>query len=111
MVFALQTIVAALVIAFTSWLSGRRPELAGFIIAMPIASLLALAFSWLQHRDAEAGIAFARSILLAVPVSYLFFVPFFLSGRLNLGFWDCYFAGLVLLAGGYFVHRALTAMI
>ncbi len=111
MIFTLKIAISAVVIAFASWLSGRRPELAGFIIAMPIATLVALVFSYYEHKDPQATITFARSILLAVPVSYLFFLPFFVSDRLNLGFWDCYFAGLVLLGAGYFVHRALTALI
>jgi hypothetical protein len=109
MIFALKIAVSASVIAFASWLSGKRPELAGFIIALPIATLLSLVFSYLEYRDAEATISFARSILLAVPISYLFFLPFFLSDRLHLGFWDCYFAGLILLGAGYFVHRAVMA--
>lgn len=111
MIFTLNVIISAAVIAFTSWLSGRRPELAGFIIAMPVATLIALVLSWFEHRDAQTTITFARSILLAVPVSYLFFVPFFLSDRLNLGFWECYLAGITLLGVGYFIHRAITAII
>lgn len=111
MFFLLKIVVSAAVIALASWLSGRRPELAGFIVALPIATLLALVFSYIEYKDEQATITFARSILLAVPVSYLFFVPFFLSGRLNLGFWDCYFAGLILLGAGYFIHRGLTSVI
>lgn len=36
--------IATIVIGFASWLAGKKPELAGFIIALPIVSLLALAF-------------------------------------------------------------------
>ena len=43
----------ASVIVFSSWLSQKRPDLAGFIIALPLASLLALALAHLQHGDAE----------------------------------------------------------
>ena len=77
----------ASVIVFSSWLSQKRPNLAGFIIALPLASLLALALDHLQHDDAEKSIAFGQSILLAVPVSYLFFITFFYPklGRLGFG--------------------------
>ena len=37
----------ASVIVFSSWLSQKRPDLAGFIIALPLASLLALALAHL----------------------------------------------------------------
>ncbi len=40
--FTFKIIVAALIIAFSSWLSGIYPKLAGFIIALPIVSLIAI---------------------------------------------------------------------
>lgn len=54
---------------FSSWLSQKRPKLAGLIIALPLASLLALALAHLKHGDAQKSIAFGQSILLAIPVS------------------------------------------
>ncbi|MFT5391133.1 MAG: hypothetical protein ACI8PT_001325 [Gammaproteobacteria bacterium] len=66
--FALKMAIAATVIAFSSWLVGKKPELAGFVVALPLASLLALAFSYGEHRDSEASILFAKSILVGVPV-------------------------------------------
>ena len=54
---------------FSSWLSQKRPKLAGFIIALPLATLLALTLAQLKHGDAQKSIAFGQSILLAIPVS------------------------------------------
>ena len=54
---------------FSSWLSQKRPKLAGFIIALPLASLLALALAHLKHGDAQKSIAFGQSIFWAIPVS------------------------------------------
>ncbi len=108
-VFALKMVIAAGVIAFSSWLSGKKPELAGFIVALPLASLLALAFSYAEHRDSAASIAFAKSILIGVPVSYLFFLPFFLADRAGYGFLVSYVSGLILLVAGFFIHRYLTS--
>ena len=48
--------LAAGVITFASWLSGKKPELAGFITALPLASILALAFSFVEHDDPAATI-------------------------------------------------------
>ncbi len=105
----LKVIIAAIIIAFASWLAGKKPEMAGFIIALPIASLLALVFTYLEHRDAEASITFAKSILVGVPVSYLFFVPFFFADKLGNSFWLSYLTGLILLVLGFFVHRYIMA--
>ena len=40
--------IAAAVISFCSWLSNKRPELAGFIIALPITTLIVLVFSYIE---------------------------------------------------------------
>ena len=111
MMMILKIGIAATVISFTSWLSGKKPELAGFIIALPIASLLALAFSQIEHRDAAASITFAKSILIGVPASWLFFAPFFFADRLGGNFWLCYGIGSALLVAGYFIHRAIVGII
>lgn len=105
----LKVATAAMVIALASWLSGRKPELAGFIIALPIASLLSLAFSYVEYRDPAASITFAKSILVGVPVSYLFFMPFFFSNKMGNNFWLSYLTGLVLLIIGFFIHRFIMA--
>ncbi len=71
----LKVLLTASIIVFASWLSQKKPELAGFIIALPLASLIALALGHVQHGNSEASILFAKSILIGVLVSYLFFYP------------------------------------
>jgi hypothetical protein len=99
------------VIAFASWLSGKKPELSGFIIALPIASIIAIAFSYMEHKNTENTVLFAKSILIGVPVSYLFFVPFFFAKNFNMNFWMIYSLGIILLIVGYFVHKYLTSIL
>jgi hypothetical protein len=111
MIFLSKVLLAALVIAFASWLSGKKPELSGFIIALPIASIIAIAFSYLEHKNTENTVIFAKSILVGVPVSYLFFLPFFLAKNFNMNFWLVYGLGIILLLIGYFVHKYITSLI
>jgi hypothetical protein len=54
---------------------------------------------------------FAKSILIGVPVSYLFFVPFFFAKNFNMNFWMIYGLGIILLIVGYFVHKYLTSIL
>lgn len=110
-IMVLKIVMAAVIIGFSSWLSGKKPELAGFIIALPIASLLALVFSYIEHRDDASSIIFAKSILIGVPVSYLFFIPFFFAEKYDYGFWVSYGIGLVLLVLGFFIHRYVTSLL
>ena len=107
MVFLLKAAIAGTLIALASWLSEKRPELAGFIIALPLTSIIALTISQIQTQNSENSILFAKSIIIGVPISYLFFLPFFLQTVAKFGFWAALIVGLVLLAIGYFIHQYL----
>jgi hypothetical protein len=99
-----KTIVAALLISFVSWLSGKKTGLAGFLTALPLTTLLALAFSHLEWGDSKQSVEYAKSVFVAIPVSLLFFIPFLMAQKFNLSFWACYSSGIALLGVGYFVH-------
>jgi len=103
-----KTIVAAILISFVSWLSGRETGLAGFLTALPLTTLLALAFSHMEWGDTKQSVDYAKSVFVAIPVSLLFFIPFLLAQKFNLGFWMCYSSGILLLGVGYFVHNFLV---
>jgi hypothetical protein len=107
----LKVIIVSCVIVFTSWLAQKKPALAGFIIALPIASMLALMFTYAETKDSVASITFAKSILTAVPISYLFFLPFFLSEKLKIDFIGTYILGVILLILGYYIHQYIMKLI
>lgn len=111
MQFVLNVLISASVISFASWLAGRVPTAAGFVVALPLASLLALPLSYHEHGDPFAAVLFARSIFVAIPVSLMFFVPFLLSDRWSLSFWQAYALGCAALPLGYFAHRAVTRLL
>lgn len=110
MTFAFNVLVSALAISFASWLSGRFPATAGFVVALPLATMLVLPLSYREHGSAETSILLAKSILVAIPVSLAFFVPFLLAGRLALSFWQAYGLGCLALTAGYFAHRFVVRM-
>lgn len=105
--------LSALVIAFASWLAGKRPDLAGFIIALPLATLLVLPLSYMEYQDPNNAVAFGRSILIAVPLSLTFFIPFLAAPLImpmmpeGYGFWGVYGLGLLCLIAAYFAHQAI----
>ena len=102
-----KTFIAAVIIALSSWMAGKQPRLAGFILALPLASMLALAFNQTEFGDSGKSVAFATSIVVAVPLSLLFFVPFLLAEKLRWPFWGLYAAGVLLLASGYVIHARI----
>jgi hypothetical protein len=101
-------LLASILISVVSWVSGKKGELAGFLTALPLTSMLALAFSQMEWRDSANSVAYAKSVFLAVPVSLLFFIPFLFAQRLNWGFWGCYIGGIALLGIGYFGHSWIS---
>jgi hypothetical protein len=105
MLLVLNTLVSAVVIGVAAWISKRYPVTAGFIVALPVATMLVLPLAYLQHRDAGSVFDMARSILVALPITLLFFIPFLMRDRLP--FWGAYAIGCALLPVGYFIHRAI----
>ena len=106
----LKIAISACVIAFASWLSNKKPDLAGFIIALPLGTMLVLMFSYAEYHDPVASVRFAKSILVAVPMSLLFFVPFLLADKLHFSFWALYASGFALLVAGYFAHGLILKL-
>ncbi len=111
MVFAIRAVLAAALITFASWLSGKKPALAGFIIALPLTSLVSLVFSYWEYRDMDKLNAYARSILIAVPLSLVFFVPFLLNRWLKMSFGVTMLCAIALLLAAYLVHSSLSRSI
>jgi len=100
-------LVSGFVIAFASWLAGKKPVLAGFIIALPLVSMLGIFLAYTEHRDMERINQFARSILVAVPLSLVFFLPFLFNKWLRLNFTLSFLLGIFLLVAAYFIHTMI----
>ncbi|MFQ5450733.1 MAG: hypothetical protein ACE5E9_08880 [Nitrospinaceae bacterium] len=111
LLFISKTVIAALLISFSSWLSEKQPNLAGFIVALPMATIIVLVFAHTEHQNPATSIAFAKSIFVGVPISLLFFVPFLLAEKLNISFWSCYLGGIALLVIGFFLHKAILTFL
>ena len=108
MTFVIHVAVSAIAISFASWLSGRLPNTAGFVVALPLATMLVLPMSYHEHGSAETSISLAKSIFVAIPISLAFFLPFVLSERFSLSFWQAYALGCAALPVGFFIHRVVT---
>ena len=99
-----KVIIASIVISFASWIARSDVKLGGFIIALPISSMLSLAFFNVQYQEPEATVQFARSILFSIPLTIVFFIPFLFAEKFKLPFWGLYGMGLALIFVGYAVQ-------
>ena len=107
--FIFKVIISSLIISFASWLSLKRPSLAGFIISLPIVSLITVALSYYEHKNLEKTTILAKSIIVGVPISLMFFVPFFFAKIFEMNFISTYALGIFFLLIGYFVHKFITS--
>ena len=105
--FALKLIISSALIASVSSLAGKKPFLAGFLIALPLTSILTLCWSYYEYRDMEKLNSFAVSILTSVPLSLLFFLPFVLNRWLKMNFALTMASGLGLLLVAYLIQSAI----
>ena len=104
-IFIAKVLFSAGVISFASWLSIKKPVLARFIIALPLLSILSIAFSYAEHKNLDKTILFAKSIVVGIPASLTFFLPFFFAKTLGLNFITTYVIALFFLVIGFITHR------
>ena len=105
--FILKVLLSGLIISFASWISVKKSILAGFIIAIPLQSILSIAFSYAEHKNLDKTILFAKSIIVGIPASLTFFLPFFFAKTLGLNFLTTYCLALFFLIIGFIVHKLI----
>ena len=109
--FLINLALSATIISIVTWVSNKNPSLGGFLVALPISTMLVLGFSHAEYQDPVASIKLAKSIFAAIPLSLLFFVPFLFAERLGWSFWVQYGVGTGLLGAGYLIHRVVAPML
>jgi hypothetical protein len=109
--FFLNVLLSAGIISLCAWLAQKRPDLAGFIVSLPLSTLLVLALNQIQSGDSAKGTILAKSIFVAIPSTLVFFIPFLFAEKLRLPFWVSYCSGIALLGGAFFVHRFVFGLL
>ncbi|MBS1214159.1 MAG: uncharacterized protein H6R26_2776 [Proteobacteria bacterium] len=87
MFFLLKLGITALVIVGAAEVAKRSTWLGGLLVALPLVSILSMTWLYVETRDSAKVAEFAREILIMVPPSLLFFVPFLLEPRTHWPFW------------------------
>jgi hypothetical protein len=106
--FLVNLVISSIAISACAAISKKDARLAGFLASMPLSTVLLLAFSYIEGKDAGRTTLLAKSILVGLPLSLMFFIPFFFAERLRLGFWQTYVAGIFFIALSFLIHRAVT---
>ena len=106
MLFALKLVVSALIIAGASEL-GKRSTFAGAIlISLPLSSLLAVTWLYVETKDTARAAAMTGGIFWAVLPSLLFFLVLPALLKRGWGYWPALGAACAATAGGYALYAA-----
>ena len=97
LLFIVKVAVSALVIVAATEVAKRHPFWGAVIIALPLTSILAMSWLYAETRDNALLTQFAKDVFVIVPVSLVFFLPFWLEPKTQLGFVVNLLAGLGLL--------------
>lgn len=103
--FLAKVLVSAAIIGVATEVAKRYPFWGAVIVALPLTSILAMSWLYLDTRNNELLAQFARDILVLLPVSLLFFLPFLIEKRTGAGFMVNMIVGLALLALGVWLLR------
>ena len=76
MFVAIKILISAIVIATSTEVAKRNPSVGGLILALPIVSIIAFAFMGYQGTEPSELSSYAKSTLIFIPVSLVFFLPF-----------------------------------
>ena len=105
MLIFIKIIVSAIIITILSELAKRLPNLAGFLAAMPINTLLIMIWLYIEKKDLSLLATFSRSVFWAVIPSLLFFIPPMLLLKRGWNFYAVFGISFFLLWIGFLVHR------
>jgi hypothetical protein len=104
----LRVVVVAVIVVTVAEISKRSPRLGAVLLSLPIMSILAFLFSWVQHHDLPSVSRMARDTLVLVPLGLPFFVPFAFADRLGWDFWACMAVGVLLASTAIVTWLALS---
>jgi hypothetical protein len=94
----LRVALVAVIVVTVAEVSKRSPRLGAVLLSLPIVSILAFLFSWIQHRDLPAISQMAKDTLILVPLGLPFFIPLACAAHFGWNYWLSLVAGVLLAA-------------
>lgn len=98
-------VLTTTILSLVLWISKSNPVLGGFVVSLPISTLIVLAISRIQNGESGNTFILAKSIFIAVPSTLVFFIPFLVADKFKLSFWTSYSVGFALLIVSFFTHK------
>jgi hypothetical protein len=87
--------VAGAIVVLVSHIAERSPKLGALLLTLPVVSIVAFGFTWVEHHEIGTVARLARETLILVPLGLPFFVPLAMAERWGLSFWPAFVLGLL----------------
>lgn len=97
-------IVTSIVIVTISEVGKRNSVLAAIVASIPLTSLLAMVWLYLDTKDVQRVTSLSWNILIAVIPSFVFFISFPLLLKQNLNFWLSLIIAVVITSIVYYLY-------
>lgn len=104
---ALKTVLTALVVVAVSEVAKRSSLFAGLIASLPLTSLLAIIWLYMDTGSAEKVTDLSRGILLMILPSLIFFIALPMALKAGLTFPFATLAAIAVTGGTYWAYTAV----
>lgn len=111
MYFLIKVILSALIIAGASELAKAHRLLAAILLSLPLTSLLAIVWIYIDNQDRSEISHLTQDIFWFVLISLIFFIAFPLLLRTELNFWLAMLSACLLTSAGYCLFLMIKSWI
>ncbi len=101
-----RAVISGVIVAIASEVARRSSLLAALLLSLPLTSILAIVWLWLDGHDPDEISTLSWSILWVVVPSLLFFVALPVLLRLGVSFWPALGGAGAITLTGYVVWLA-----
>ena len=107
MIYLIKLLISAVLIVAISEISKRDDWMGGLLASLPLVSLLAIVWLYVETRDVVKVSALSMSIFWLVLPSLSFFVALPLMLKMRFGFWPSLASALLLMFACYLLTMLL----
>jgi len=104
---AFKTIISAVIIVSVAEIAKRSPLLAGLVASLPLVSVLAIVWLYVDTKSPEQVTELSRGILLMILPSLIFFIALPIGLKIGMPFTFALIASMLITAATYWVYTAL----
>jgi len=105
--FLVKLIVSAFLIALASEFAKKSPKMGGLIISLPLTSILAIFWLYLDTNNEEIVFNFSKSILIFLIPSLAFFVVIMILLKVLSNFYLSFIVATISTIFAYYLYYAI----